>query len=134
MSPTRAGSGLPGWLQEALAVERVADRRPPASCWLFEGKKPGTHLLDIENAHKAVLDATDSAFVLYDLRHTFAARFYQAIKDVVALKEALGHSNLRTIMKYVHVGRERVNGAMKVYEASLRQGQRQKRATGANQR
>jgi integrase len=55
----------------------------------------------------------------HDLRHTFATRFYQATKDVVALKEVLGHSNLRTIMKYVHVSQDHVDGAMKAYEASL---------------
>jgi len=61
------------------------------------------------------------AFVVYDFRHTFATRFYQTTLDVVALKEVLGHSNLRTIMKYVHVSQDHVDGAMKAYEASLRQ-------------
>jgi hypothetical protein len=61
-----------------------------ASGSLFEGKTSGTHLLDVGNPHQAVLDATGLAFVLYDLRHTFATRFDQATKDVVALKEVLG--------------------------------------------
>jgi integrase len=101
----------------AILSARVASA--PSSGWLFPGKTRGSHLMDVENAHKAVLESRGLAFVLYDLRHTFATRFYQATKDVVALKEVLGHSNLRTIMKYVHVSREHVDGAMKVYEASL---------------
>lgn len=39
------------------------------SGWIFPGKKAGTHLLDVEHAHQAVLDATCLAFVVYDLRH-----------------------------------------------------------------
>jgi integrase len=58
------------------------------------------------NAHRAVLGYTGLSFVIYDLRHTFATRFYQTTKDVVALKEVLGHSSLRTVMKYVHVSAE----------------------------
>ena len=100
-----------------ILAERLASA--PASGWLFEGKTSGTHLLEVENPHQAVLDITGLAFVVYDLRHTFATRFYQATKDVVALKEVLGHSNLRTIMKYVHVSQDHVDGAMKAYEASL---------------
>jgi integrase len=101
----------------SILAARVASA--PSTGWLFPGKKRGTHLTDVENAHKAVLNSAGLVFVLYDLRHPFATRFYQATKDVVALKEVLGHSNLRTIMKYVHVSREHVDGAMKIYEASL---------------
>jgi integrase len=58
----------------SILAERVASA--PQSGWLFEGKTSG-HLLSVENAHQSVLDATGQAFVLYDLRHTFATRFYQ---------------------------------------------------------
>ena len=37
----------------------------------------------------------------------------------MALKDVLGHSSLRTIMKYVHIGQEHVDAAMKVYESGL---------------
>ena len=40
-------------------------------------------------------------------RHTFATRFAEATAgDVVALAAILGHANLRTVMRYVHVSRE----------------------------
>ena len=45
--------------------------------------------------------------MIYDLRHTFATRFAEATSgDVVALAAILGHANLRTVMRYVHVSRE----------------------------
>jgi integrase len=74
--------------------------------------------MDVENAHLAVLASTGLAFVVYDLRHTFATRFYEATRDVEALRKVLGHSNLRTIQKYVHVSQDHVDGAMKIYEAT----------------
>jgi site-specific recombinase XerD len=45
--------------------------------------------------------------VVYDLRHTFATRFAEATAgDVVALAAILGHANLCTVMRYVHLSRE----------------------------
>jgi hypothetical protein len=39
--------------------------------------------------------------------HTFATRFAEATGgDVVALAAILGHANLRTVMRYVHLSRE----------------------------
>ena len=74
---------------------------------LFRGRKNGTPLSDIENAHKRVLEASGLASVIYDFRHTFATRFAEATSgDVVALAAILGHANLRTVMRYVHVSRE----------------------------
>jgi hypothetical protein len=46
-------------------------------------------------------------------------RFYERTKDVMALKDMLRHANLRTIQKSVHINRDRVRGAMKVYEMGL---------------
>jgi site-specific recombinase XerD len=94
---------------------------PSTSGWLFPGKKQGTHLMDVENAHQAVLASTGLAFVIYDLRHTFATQFYEATRDVEALRKVIGHANLRTIQKYVHVSQEHVDRAMKIYEATLGQ-------------
>ena len=78
-----------------------------AEGFLFNGRRRGTPLSDIENGHKRVLEASGRAFVIYDLRHTFATRFAEATGgDVVALAAILGHANLRTVMRYVHVSRE----------------------------
>jgi site-specific recombinase XerD len=121
LSKSKAGKRTLRLTAEAASILAARIASAPKSGWLFEGKKAGTHLLDIENAHTAILNQTGLAFVLYDLRHSFATRFYQATKDVVALKEVLGHSNLRTIMKYVHVSQDHVNTAMKIFEATLPQ-------------
>jgi integrase len=78
---------------EARSILAARVRSAPSSGWLFPGKKRGTHLMDVENAHQAVLASTGLAFVVYDLRHTFATRFYEATRDVEALRKVLGHVN-----------------------------------------
>jgi site-specific recombinase XerD len=91
-----------------------------ASGWLFQGKKKGKHLVSVENAHKAVLEASGLAFVIYDFRHNFATRFSEVTGgDVVALKAILGHANLRTVMRYVHISQAHQDAAMDKYSAYL---------------
>ena len=69
--------------------------------------------------HERVLKAVEGAvppFTLYSLRHTFATWFYDATKDLVALKEVLGHSDLRTVMRYVNDSQPRMDRAMELFE------------------
>jgi integrase len=79
-------------------------------------------LLSVENAHKAVLSTTDLAFVLYDLRHTFATRRAGAGCPLPALARILGHTSLRTIQRYVHPSQVDMDAAMEKYSgpASVR--------------
>lgn len=84
-----------------------------AGRFLFVGRRLGTPLSDVENAHKRVLAKSGLAFVIYDFRHTFATRFAEATGgDVVALAAILGHANLRTVMRYVHGSREHMKNQM----------------------
>jgi integrase len=92
---------------ESRGILELRSMAAGADGFLFQGRKHGTALSDAENAHKRVLEASGLAFVVYDLRHTFATRFAEATAgDVVALAAILGHANLRTVMRYVHLSRE----------------------------
>lgn len=97
----------------AILEARVAGAAP--SGWLFEGRSKGMHLSDVENAHKKILTKTGQAFVVYDLRHTFATRMVERGCDVVVLAKILGHANLRTVMRYIHIGQEHAEAAMLKY-------------------
>ena len=37
------------------------------------------------------------------LRHTFATRYYRRHKDLAGLQRLLGHADIRTTMRYVHL-------------------------------
>jgi len=53
------------------------------------------------------------AFVLYDFRHTFATRAAEAGMPVATLASILGHGDLRSVTKYVHVRQEAQTGPWK---------------------
>lgn len=103
--------------------------------WLFPGKLPGTRLVKLNGRHDDALEALATcncghsrdqhterkrccrscagfveasrlAFVIYDLRHTFATRAAEAGMPVATLAAILGHADLRSVMKYVHVRQE----------------------------
>jgi site-specific recombinase XerD len=71
-------------------------------------------------AHNQALENSKLSFNLYSLRHTFATRLYKQTKDLEALRRILGHADLKTVMRYVHVGEKEMREAMQKYEESLR--------------
>jgi integrase len=115
------------------------------SRWMFEGKIPGSRLAKLNGRHTDTLNALatckcshsrdqqeDSvgcscgckkfdevsrmAFVLYDLRHTFATRAAEAGMPVATLASILGHGDLRSVSKYVHVRQDAKDRAMDALE------------------
>jgi integrase len=90
--------------------------------WLFPSpRKPGHHIVKLNNAHlQACLEARVS-FVLYDLRHTFATRQLTEVgTDVGTVADLLGHSGLRVVTKYIHPRAQSKSEAMKKYDRMLR--------------
>ena len=71
------------------------------------------------SAHNRICEACGVSFDPYSLRHTFATRFYAETKDIFALQKVLGHSDLKTLQRYVHLDEEHVREAMRKYEAGL---------------
>jgi site-specific recombinase XerD len=89
--------------------------------WLFPSpKKPGRHLVKLNNAHDKVIGKLPTRigkkngwkeleFVIYDLRHTMASRAAEAGMDLATLASVLGHSSLRMVMKYVHISQSHMD-------------------------
>ncbi len=95
-----------------ILAKRVAGR---GQGWVFEGKKAGTHLTKLNNAHDAVIGKIGAEFVMYEFRHTFATRFGEKVGDPIALAPILGHSSLRVVMKYCHPQASHTAKAMQTY-------------------
>ncbi len=87
--------------------------------WLFPSDRvPGDHIRQLQTMHDSVCQDAGLSFVIYDLRHTFATRFVEAGGDLVTLKDILGHSSLRSVIKYVHPTAQHQREGMKRYEAA----------------
>ena len=82
-------------------------------------KRPYTYSAYIK-AHNAICEECGALFDPYSLRHTFATRFYTETKDIFALQKVLGHADLKTLQRYVHVDEEHVREAMRKFEEGLR--------------
>ncbi|HOL73937.1 MAG TPA: site-specific integrase [Bryobacteraceae bacterium] len=101
--------------------------------WVFPSPRlPGEHLLSVNSAHGAVLEETGLHFVIYDFRHTCATRWAKRGMDLATLARLLGHSNLRSVMKYVHIDQEHMDRAMELYGSDSEVGWRSVAST--NQR
>lgn len=63
-------------------------------------------MTELEPAHrKALRESKVSRFRIYDLRHTAATRAAEAGADVLSLAKLLGHSDLKTTERYVHLSK-----------------------------
>lgn len=74
---------------------------------LFPGKQPG-HYSSPANIQKAYRHARELAGIcktggVHTLRHCFATHHLQLGTDLVTLQRMLGHRNLRTTARYLHV-------------------------------
>ena len=50
--------------------------------------------------------------MIYDLRHTFATRAVRDKINLWALVKIMGHKDLRSIARYVHLNQEDMDAAM----------------------
>jgi integrase len=86
--------------------------------WIFpSARNPGKHIGQHQRLHAAALKKANVSFVLYDCRHTFATRAVERGMELPKLMAILGHSNLRSIMKYVHMTQAHIDDGMRKFEA-----------------
>ncbi len=99
-------------------AEAEKEKRRP-SPWVFPSpRKEGDPLSRLYNSHNKVLDMSGLNFVPYDLRHTWATRMAAAGMPLPLIAAILGHANLRTIMRYVHIKDPDCRKAMQEYGVS----------------
>jgi len=84
-------------------LDRAASAYPGR--WVFpSAKNPWRHIGQHQRLHAAVVKRSKVSCVPYDFRHTFASRAANVENvPLPVLASIMGHANLRSIMKYVHV-------------------------------
>lgn len=97
----------------AAVLEVLQRRRQAQTCagqqtpWVFANPKTGRPFHSRRCLWVTVRDAAGlPGLRLHDLRHSFASALLDASVNIVAVKEALGHTQLRTTMKYLHITEE----------------------------
>lgn len=91
----------------------LAARMHGVSPWIFPSPvKPGSHVTKLNNAHARILEDTELNFVIYDFRHTAATRWAERGMPLATLAKILGHSNLRSVMRYVHPSQDHMDEAL----------------------
>ncbi len=87
--------------------------------WAFPSQlRAGSkHIGQYQRRWDAVMEKAGLTCVLYDLRHTFATRAVERGVELPKLMAILGHSNLRSIMRYVHMSQTHIVEGMQTFEA-----------------
>ena len=65
---------------------------------------------ELEPEHlRAIKKASLTRFRLYDLRHTFGTRAVEAGTDLLSLAKLMGHADLKTTQRYVHLSKRHLS-------------------------
>lgn len=89
----------------------------PDSLYLFPGKRTGTHLTRgaADDRHNALRTENDwpKEFVLHAMRHTFCTRLAESGANPYEIMSAMGHSDIKQALIYIHYGDDSLRLAMK---------------------
>lgn len=94
-----------------------ARRLSKPGVFLFPGKRKGTHQKNVTTSHNDLTDKLGLRFVVYDFRHTYATRMARLGMPIPTLASILGHANLRSVMKYIHLAQAEIHAASSKYGA-----------------
>jgi len=95
-----------------LLMVRCADKREG---WLFpSGRAKGGHLTTVAKQFRDARREAGlpGALVLYCARHTFGTAAYGATGNLAMVMNVMGHSDVRTAMRYQHPGLDPVREAI----------------------
>jgi integrase len=103
---------LNGPALQVLAELRDRSERDPDNPFVIEGKKPGTHLVNLRNPWCRLRQAAGLDGVrLHDLRHSFASVAAMAGMSLPMIGTLLGHTRVETTQRYAHLAADPVREA-----------------------
>ena len=97
---------------EALTVLRAWQSSSSTDGYVFPGKD-GERLMTIKTAWGRLMrDAKIEDFRLHDCRHDFASKLVMNGVDLNTVRELLGHSDLKMVLRYAHLAPEHLASAV----------------------
>lgn len=98
------------------SAEILRRRLSKHNTWVFPSPRYfGRHITKLNRQHEKVCEAIGLDIVIYDFRHTWATRMATNGCPLPVLAKLMGHSNLRSVMRYVHIDEESGADAMERY-------------------
>ena len=103
------------------AVELLASLpRIEGNPWVIPGRKPGTHLRQIDDAWKIIRARAGLHDVrIHDLRHSYASRALALGESLPMIGRLLGHKQIETTARYAHLARDSAQEAAERVAASI---------------
>lgn len=97
---------------QVLAGLRDAATRDPENPHVIQGKKPGTHLVNLKAPWDRLRKAAGLEDVrIHDLRHSFASVAAMAGMSLPMIGTLLGHTRVETTQRYAHLAADPVREA-----------------------
>jgi integrase/recombinase XerD len=92
--------------------------------YLFDGYRPGKRysVRSIQHLMQKALIKTgleNKNYTIHTIRHSFATHLLDNGTDLYTIKELLGHNNLQTTMRYMHLTSRRIDEIINPYDALL---------------
>ena len=105
----------PAAVQVLATLPRVS-----GSPWVIPGKKPGTHMRNVNDPWEIVRKRAGLEDVrLHDLRHSFASRALALGESLPVIGKLLGHNQVETTARYAHLTRDSVRESAARIAASI---------------
>ena len=80
--------------------------------WVIAGKKPGSHLTDLQHPWRRIRARSELNDVrIHDLRHSFASRALALGEGLPMIGKLLGHKQVQTTARYAHLARDTVKAS-----------------------
>jgi integrase/recombinase XerD len=92
--------------------------------YLFNGYRPASRYSVRTIQHlmqKALVKAglENKNYTIHTIRHSFATHLLDNGTDLYTIKELMGHNNLQTTMRYMHLTSKRIDQIVNPYDALL---------------
>lgn len=100
--------------------------------YLFNGSRPGRpmsmrNIQHLVQKSLAQIGLDSKNYTVHTIRHSFATHLVDNGCDLHTVKELLGHSNLQTTLRYLHLTSTRIQGIVNPYDLLAADGGNQKR-------
>ena len=94
--------------------------REPDNDYVIVGNVPGHHVTDMQKPWRRIRAKANLTEVrIHDLRHTYASNAIQQGLDITMVGKLLGHSQIQTTMRYIHLADDPIRDAAEQVSRSL---------------